>query len=250
MVGAKIHIGTSGWYYEHWRSVFYPEDLAKNRWLDYYVSRFPAVEINNTFYHFPRKKSLEHWLDVAPANFKYAVKANRGITHYKKMRDVREDLKKFLHMIKPLGSALGPILYQLPPDLHFDESLLIDLFEIHPTKYKYTIEFRHGSWFCDETYDILRKNNVAFCIHDHHRRSTPFVTTADFIYIRLHGPDGQYGGDYSRKFLNHLGEQIRGWSAENKEVYCFFNNDAEGYAAKNAAELLAMVNGESMPGKQ
>jgi uncharacterized protein YecE (DUF72 family) len=201
------------------------------------------VELNNTFYHFPRKQSLEHWRSEAPDEFKYAVKANRGITHYKKMRDIQSDLKRFLHMIKPLGKALGPILYQLPPDLHFDESLLIDLFEIHPQKYKYVLEFRHGSWFCDETFDLLRRNNVAFCIHDHHKRKSPFVTTADFVYIRLHGPDGQYGGDYSKGFLEDLAGRIKDFSDDGKEVFCFFNNDAEGYAVKNALELKEMAEG-------
>ncbi len=241
MTVGNIYIGTSGWYYEHWRKVFYPEKLPKNQWLNYYVQKFPAVELNNTFYHLPTKKSLAHWSKEAPEGFIYSVKANRGITHYKKMRDVQSDLKRFLHMVKPLAPNLGPILYQLPPDLHFDESLLIDLFEIHPPKYKYVLEFRHGSWFCEETYELLRQNNVAFCIHDHSKRTTPFVSTADFIYIRLHGPDGQYGGEYSPNFIESLGRRILDWSNGKKDIYCFFNNDANGYAVKNASELLSRI---------
>ena len=241
MAYGTIRIGTSGFYYDHWRGVFYPQDLPKSRFFDYYVQHFSTVELNSTFYHLPRQKTTEHWMQKSPENFLFTLKAYRGITHYKKLEEVDDELYRFLHLIKPLKPKLGSILFQLPPTFHCDLSRLENFLKILPRGYRYTIEFRHPSWLIEDTYTLLKGFNVALCLNDYGKRLMAPVVTADFIYLRFHGPTGRYGGSYDDETLKAWAEKIDGWSKDGKGVFIYFNNDSQGYAVQNALRLQEML---------
>jgi len=243
-MSAELFVGTSGFYYDHWKGIFYPPDLPKSRYLAYYVQHFRTLELNATFYHLPRAKSVEHWRALAPQGFLYALKAHRSITHYKRLRECREEIYRFLHLIKPLRPHLGPILFQLPPSLHLDASLLASFLHLLPAGYSYAVEFRHDSWYTREIFDLLRRYEVALCLHDFGRKSVPPVATSSDVYIRLHGPDGHYGGSYSDEALRQWAGTIEDFIAHNKRVFCYFNNDFEGNAIKDARRLLALLGTE------
>lgn len=238
---AKIHIGTSGWSYDHWKGVFYPEELGSQDYLAFYKQKFGSVEINNSFYRLPEKKTLEHWRDSVPADFVFSVKASRFITHMKKLIAPEETTPQFLERIKILGKRLGPILFQLPPRWHSNHERLEEFLAYLSPDYRYVFEFRDSSWFNDQIYGLLARYQAAFCIYDLDYQLSPSETTCDFVYIRLHGPDGAYSGSYSRHALIGWASDIIAWADEGKTVYCYFDNDQGGYAALNAQQLLQMV---------
>ncbi len=240
-MSGKVWVGTSGFYYEHWRGVFYPEDLPKSRFFDYYRERFATVELNSTFYHLPRLRTTEHWCESSPDDFLFSLKAYRGITHYRKLHDCEGELYRFLHLVKPLKSKLGAILLQLPPSLHLDRELLKSFLEILPPGYRFAMEFRHESWLNDDIFNLLKSYNVALCINDFGKRSTETVVTADFAYIRLHGPTGRYGGSYSDRELAEWAGRVAKAAEETEAIFVYFNNDSEGYAVLNAQRLLEML---------
>jgi uncharacterized protein YecE (DUF72 family) len=236
-----IHIGTSGFYYEHWIGSFYPDTLPKTEWLPHYATFFKTVELNTTFYHLPKQKSLLHWLEATPDDFVFSLKAYRRITHYKKLHDVKAELLRFLHLIKPLKAKLGAILFQLPPSLRIDMPLLEQFLALLPHGYRYAIEFRHDSWLDEAVFELLHLHNVALCIDDYAKRRTPFVATADFVYIRRHGENGRYAGRYSPEAIGELADRIAGLIGGGKSVYCYFNNDFEAAACDDATELTLQL---------
>ena len=238
----KILIGTSGFYYEHWRGVFYPEDLPKRRFFEYYMERFDTVELNSTFYHLPRLKTTEHWAEASPPDFRFSLKAYRGITHYRKLKDVREELYRYLHLVKPLKPKIATILFQLPPSLHRDDALLEDFLALLPAGYRYTVEFRHESWMEAPVYDLLRSANVALCLNDFGKRSMEPIVTADFAYLRFHGPTGRYGGSYDDEILALWARWLKEETGELRNVCVYFNNDVGGYAVQNALRLRELVD--------
>ncbi len=233
----SVYVGTCGFYYEDWKGVFYPKDLPKTKYLDFYIDKFSTVELNSTFYHLPKQKSVSHWREKAKEGFLYSLKAYRGITHYKKLKNVKDDLYLYLHLIKSLRPYLGVILFQLPPSLKMDIDLLANFLSLLPSGYDYAVEFRDESWYEKEVYDILTRYEVSFCIHDFGKKQTPVIETSKNIYIRFHGPNGHYRGSYSEDFLRKWADIIKNF--ENKRrVFCYFNNDYEGNAVKNAQTLL------------
>ena len=234
----KIHIGTSGFYYKHWIGRGYPETISMHELLPYFAQRFKTVEINATFYHLPRQSTIAHWLDVTPDDFLFTLKASRSITHVKRLKDAGGEVRKFIHLIKPMKEKLGVILFQLPPGLRLDIKLLADFLVELPSGYRYAFEFRHPSWIDKVVFDLMGLYGVALCINDFGRRETPPVVTASFVYIRMHGPMGRYNGKYDADQIATLCESIQGFAAKGKEVYCYFNNDMEGYAWENAQELM------------
>ena len=151
-----IRIGTSGWHYGHWAGPFYPADLPKDKWLEYYAQHFDTVEINNTFYHLPKEQSLKRWHKLAPKDFIYSVKANRYITHIKRLKDSQEVLDRFFGRVRLLKKKLGPVLYQLPPGLHKDLGRLESFIKLLPKQRPSVFEFRHESWYCEDTFELLR----------------------------------------------------------------------------------------------
>jgi len=239
----KVRIGTSGFYYEHWRGVFYPEDLPKTRFFEYYMTRFDTVELNSTFYHLPRLKTTEHWAQMSPDDFLFCLKAYRGITHYRKLKEVSDELYRYLHLIKPLKPKLGSILFQLPPSLHRDDALLNDFLAILPRGYRYTIEFRHKSWLEDGVYALLRSAGVAICINDYGKQEMEPVVTADFGYLRFHGPTGRYGGSYDDTTLQMWARRLERLGERADLFFVYFNNDMQGYAVQNAIRFKELTGG-------
>lgn len=232
-----IRIGTSGWYYDHWKERFYPAELPKSNWFEHYAGTFDTVEVNNTFYHLPKEQTMRRWHDIAPAGFLFAVKANRYITHVKKLNDTAEPLQRFFERANLLKDNLGPILYQLPPNLHKDVDRLGGFIKLLPKKSPAVFEFRHESWYSDDIFELLAKSNAAFCIHDMPGKKSPRVVTGKIIYIRFHGTTGRYAGNYPESALQDWATWLKDQAKTASSIYAYFNNDAQGRAIKNAKQL-------------
>ena len=233
----RYYIGTSGWHYEHWRYSFYPGTLAKAKWLEFYAGYFDTVELNNSFYRLPSEAAFAAWRNSSPAGFTFAVKVSRFVTHIKRLKNVQEAVETFMSRAKILGDKLGPLLYQLPPDMHRNDERLESFLGTLPRGMKHVFEFRHRSWLDDEVFEILRKHNVGLCVFDMPSLTCPLVATADFAYIRFHGSTGLYFSCYSDEELAGWAERLAGLTAKLKEVYIYFNNDAETFAVRNAMTL-------------
>ena len=241
MVPKKLHIGTSGWNYNHWKGTFYPEDLPAKQWQSYYMERFHTVEVNNTFYKLPEETTFQKWRTEAPEGFIYALKASRYITHMKKLKDPEQPVGNFLDHATNLGDTMGPLLFQLPPRWKLNIDRLQTFLTALPKGYRFAFEFRDDTWWDERVYDLLRRHNAAFCLFDLEGRQTPVVLTADFVYVRLHGPEGAYQGKYSDTTLSEWAEYFKEWIKQNLEVYCYFDNDEKGYAAHNALRLKELT---------
>ena len=244
---ARYYIGTSGWHYDDWRGVFYPEKLPKKDWLAFYAGRFPTVELNYSFYRLPKESAFEGWHDNTPAGFCIAVKASRYITHVKRLKDIEEPLNNFMSRAALLKEKLGPVLYQLPSSFHRDDVRLAEFLEKLPGG-QHVIEFRHASWLADEVFGMLFKNKVGFCIFDMPKLRSPLLATADFAYIRFHGTGERYSGSYPDAVLAEWARNISKLAKGLDAVYVYFNNDVSGHAVKNAAklrDLLRLGNSES-----
>jgi uncharacterized protein YecE (DUF72 family) len=239
-----IRIGTSGFHYKHWKGPFYPAKTADGKMLEHYVRHFDTVELNNSFYRLPTAEAFDCWRESTPEDFVFAVKASRFITHNKKLKDPENALDNLLPRAAHLGPKLGPILFQLPPHWRVNPERLRALLEILPRDLRYAFEFRELSWITPEVDSILEKFNAAFCIYELAGYHSPIRVTADFTYVRLHGPAaGKYQGSYSDEKLREWAGQIERWSAYLKAVYVYFDNDQHGYAAANAMTLKEMVLG-------
>ncbi len=239
----SCHIGTSGWNYKHWMGPFYPKDTPQKKLLDHYRKHFKTVEVNNSFYQLPAKNTLIQWRKAVGENFVFSVKASRYITHMKKLKNPQKSLSKFLSVIRNLEGRLGPILFQLPPKWRINKERLEAFLAALPTRHSYTFEFRDKSWFDEDVYELLSRYNSAFCIYDLEGSQSPEVITSDFVYIRLHGPSrNAYEGSYCRKKLKTWAGKFDKWSKNSKEIYCYFDNDQNGYAPKNAYTLQNIVN--------
>lgn len=235
---SKTYIGTSGWQYKHWYEVFYPEDIKSDALLNFYAQHFETVELNASFYHLPKLSVFAGWYKKTPKDFLFSVKASRYITHIKKLRDIDEGWSRFIASAKGLKEKLGPILFQLPPFLKANKEVLEAALKVLPKKYRYAFEFRQESWFTKEIYDILKKHNIALVIADSPAFPLRKEITADFIYLRFHGAKSLYGSKYTEEELKLWAKDIKVWLKQGKDVYAYFNNDAEGYAIENARELF------------
>lgn len=240
-MAADYYIGTSGWHYDHWRERFYPKDLGKPKWLEFYSRSFDTVELNNSFYHLPSEKAFANWRDSTPENFRFAVKVSRFITHIKKLKDCEEPLANFLNRARLLEGKLGPLLYQLPPNLHRNDGMLEAFLALLPGDLSHVFEFRHESWHTGEVFSLLRRYNAGLCIYDMPDYTTPVEATGDFAYIRFHGSEHMYGGCYSDEELSNWAQRIAGLGSGVKSVYIYFNNDIEGFAVTNARTLHRML---------
>ncbi len=241
--GAEWRIGTSGWSYEHWKGIFYPEDLPKSRWFQFYTENFDTVEINYTFYSMPKQNTLEKWYDITPENFCFVLKMNKFITHRKKLKEVAKESKRFFDLARILKAKLGPILHQLPPSMKFDNSfdLVEKYLEILPHDMMHTIEFRHDSWIRDETFDLLKEHGAAYCILSAPELKTHIKKTAPFSYVRFHGASGWYSHDYSDEELSRWAREIGKLRKAGTKGYAYFNNDFEACAVRNAAYLRSKL---------
>ena len=241
-MAGKINIGTSGWSYKHWIGNFYPEELKAKEHFEHFKKFFKTVELNNPFYHLPPKQTFINWREAVSDDFVYAVKASRYITHMKKLKDPAESIANFMENVAGLGEKLAVILFQLPPGWQINTERFAEFLEKLPKGYRYTFEFRNTTWYDEEIYKLLRKNNCAFCIYELAGHVSPFEITADFVYVRLHGPGGKYQGSYWEEALQWWAHKCQGWSKQGKDVFVYFDNDQEGYAAFNAIRLNELVN--------
>lgn len=237
----QIHIGTSGWHYPHWKGPFYPRQLASKDFLEFYRGHFTTVELNNSFYRLPEEATFTLWREAVPAGFIFAVKASRYLTHLKKLKDTGAGLATFLKRVEVLKDRLGPILFQLPPSWHFNPERLEHFLASLPGEHRYAFEFRDSSWFTPRTYDSLARHQASFCIYELAGKTSPREVTSDLIYIRLHGPGAAYCGQYSEQALTQWATEIRNWTSQGKEIYCYFDNDEAGYAAKDALRLKSLA---------
>lgn len=241
MKKGKIYIGTSGWHYKHWKGTFYPADIKESEQLACYVRHFNTVEINNSFYMLPSAKTFTGWKKATPKGFVFAVKSSRYITHMKKLK-TDASIRSFFTRVAKLEGKLGPILFQLPPKWNINKERLADFLARLPKGNLYTFEFRDHTWYNEEIYSLLRKYNCAFCIYELEYHLSPVEVTADFVYIRLHGPGNKYQGSYSDAILKKWVKQCMQWQRGKKDVYVYFDNDQAGYAAFNAQRLISLLN--------
>lgn len=210
--------------------------------LAHYFRHFDTVELNNSFYHLPKRPALESWRDTTPPGFCFAVKGSRFLTHMKKLKDPEQGLEKFLNAVEVLENKLGPILFQLPPNWELDWKRLRNFIQFLPPDHRYAFEFRNPTWNTPQTYELLARHYIAYCIFDLAGYQSPVEVTADLIYVRLHGPGGKYQGSYSDEALRQWADRIHHWQAEGKDSYVYFDNDEAGYAAENALTLKKMVS--------
>lgn len=238
----RIRIGTSGWSYRHWVGPFYPEGTSSADYLSYYAGRFAVTEVNNTFYSLPKPETFEEWRASTPDGFEFACKASRYITHMKKLKDPDQSVVKFFEAVETLGDKLGPILFQLPPNFHINLGRLRALLEALPSGHRYAFEFRDGSWFDEPVFDLLDAHHAALVMYDLEGRLSALRATGKLVYIRLHGPlEEAYTGSYADNALQEWAARIRDWSGEGRDVYCFFDNDDAGYAARDATRLQGFL---------
>ncbi len=240
-MSAEIRIGTSGWHYKHWVGNFYPERWPAKKMLGYYLERFDTVEINNSFYRLPPESAVSDWYIATPTNFCFAVKGSRFLTHMKKLADPAAGLEKFFSRIDLLRDKLGPILFQLPPNWEINLGRLEGFLQALPDWHRYAFEFRNPTWNTTELFQLLRKYNAAYCPYHLAGYESPIEVTADFTYVRLHGPGGKYQGSYDDGALNNWAERIRSWREQLKAIYVYFDNDDSGYAPVDALRLRDMV---------
>lgn len=240
MEAHEVRIGTSGWSYKHWRDTFYPADVKVKDHFEYYRKHFDTVEINNTFYRLPDKETFVNWKNSVPENFRFIVKASRFITHMKKLQDPVQTIARFMDSVGLLEEKLSRILFQLPPNLKANCALLKQFLEALPKNFRYVFEFRNADWYRDEVYELLKIHNCAFCIYELDGHLSPVEITADFVYLRLHGPGRKYQGNYSDEILSRWADRCREWS-QTKDVFVYFDNDEKGFAAFNAIRLKELL---------
>lgn len=234
---AQYYIGTSGWVYGHWRERFYPPHLAQALWLQFYARQFSTVELNSSFYRLPSERAFLHWGESTPPGFLFAIKASRFITHIRRLRNVEASLESFFARAKLLGDKLGPILYQLPPQMPRRDAVLEDFLRLLPRGLPHVFEFRHPSWLEEDVFAIMRRYGVGLCVFDMPDFPCPQAVTADFAYFRFHGSTGLYSSNYSEAELDAWAERIKRLASDLRAVYIYFNNDVEAHAVYNALSL-------------
>lgn len=237
---SQLFIGTSGWNYPHWQGVFYPKELRQSEWLKYYTGFFNCVELNVTFYRLVEKKTFQNWYKNTPKDFYFVAKGSRFITHIKKIGNVGESVKLFINNAKGLKEKLAAILWQLPPSLKKDLKRLESFLKLlKETKFRQVLEFRNDTWFDKEVYRLLKEYNACLCIAHSGRFPCAKEVTSDFIYLRFHGGGQLYGSNYSDKELKEWAVFTRNFP--QSDIFAFFNNDAYGYALKNALRFKELL---------
>jgi uncharacterized protein YecE (DUF72 family) len=232
----QVYIGTSGWVYKEWAKSFYRGLSAKDQ-LPFYLTQFPTVEINASFYRLPTLKTIHAWREQAPDGFVFAVKGSRFITHIKRLHDLGPTVNKFMRRIGPLMPRLGPLLWQLPPTLKMDLPRLRQFLKKLPPRFLHAVEFRHPSWLEPATMELLRSFKACSVSVSSMRMPMDLSVTADFIYIRFHGLSGGPRHDYTKEELAPWVEHIRNQSRAGKRVFAYFNNDLNVRAPDNAKLL-------------
>jgi uncharacterized protein YecE (DUF72 family) len=238
--GPGVHVGCSGWFYWHWRGSFYPADLPTRDWFAHYASRFKTVELNAPFYSWPTVATVNSWVRQAGRRrFLYTVKVSELITHVKRFTGTKTLVRDFGHVADLLGPRMGCLLFQLPPSFRYTPARLARIVsQLDPAR-RNVVEFRHRSWWNDKVYAIFRAAGIIFCSTSAPRLPDELVKTADEVYVRFHGVKRWYRHDYTRAELAVWAERIRESGADR--AWAYFNNDRDGYAVKNARELLRQL---------
>jgi uncharacterized protein YecE (DUF72 family) len=236
-----VWIGTSGWTYDGWRGTFYPEDLAAKHWLRWYAEQFATAEINGSFYRTPSLDAVRAWREQTPERFVFAWKASKFITHWKRLTDkCRNSLELMDTRLAALEPKVGPILFQLPPRFKLNRERLASFLKLLNKKRRYAFEFRDASWYEPAIFELLRDHDVALCLSDHHDAPAPWEVTARHVYVRGHGPTGQYKDRYPKKTLERWAKTIADWRRRQLAVYCYFDNDQKTAAPKDAQRLIEL----------
>ncbi len=238
---AQLYAGTSGWAYPSWKPDFYPAKLAQAKFLQYYSTRLNAVEVNFTFRQLLKETTAQKWIEATPSGFRLSIKAHQVITHIKRLKKTEDFIPRFLSTIEPIARAekLGPLLFQLPPNMKADVKVLKEFLDVLPRAVPSAFEFRHASWFADEIFDLLKKGNRALCVAETEERTTPDVVTSDFCYYRFRKPS--YTGDERRAMVDRIREHI----AQGRNVFAYFKHEETPEGAIYAGEVLKEVAGKS-----
>ena len=230
----NLYVGTSGYSYKEWKGTFYPEDLPEKEMLHYYGERFRTVEINNTFYRMPKATVLEGWAREVPAEFKFVLKASQRITHMQRLKDTDGSVAYLLEVAGALKERLGPLLFQLPPYLKKDLERLKSFLQLLPPERCAAFEFRHQSWFDSEVFDALREHQAVLCVAEaENDLEIPFVSTADWGYLRLRRPD--YGDKELKAWVDRIRDQK--W----RDAFIFFKHEEEGKGPAMAKRFLELA---------
>ncbi|HEY1842963.1 MAG TPA: DUF72 domain-containing protein [Mycobacterium sp.] len=239
----SVRIGTSGWSYDHWLNVLYPPKLAPARRLSRYVEEFDTVELNASFYRWPKDSTFAGWREQLPAGFAMSVKAHRGLTHYRRLASVGPWIERFESCWQTLGDRSGVLLVQLHPEQRRDDARLDGFLSAMPSAIRVAMELRHPSWDEPEVYALLESRGAAYVVMS--GAGLPCIprATTDLVYVRMHGPDpdAMYAGSYSPDELLGWAEQIGQWSSEGRDVWMYFNNDPHGHAVRNARVLQGLL---------
>lgn len=230
-------IGCSGYHYPEWKRIFYPEDLPQKRWLEYYCTQFNTLELNVTYYKFPRVESLKKWYARSLQGFSFTVKAPRLITHFKKFRDAQKMLKNFNETVKAgLEEKLGCVLFQFPSSFQYEADRLSRIVDVIDRSVKNVLEFRHESWWNPAVYDVLTEANVSFCAMSHPTLPDKVIRTSETIYYRFHGVPHLYTSSYELGKLELVAQEIFKLP-DIRHAYVYFNNTADAHAVTNAKQL-------------
>jgi uncharacterized protein YecE (DUF72 family) len=239
---ARCWIGTSGWSYRHWIEPFYPGGMTKGiDQLRFYAERFDTVEVNGTFYRLIEVDTFRRWRAATLEGFVFACKGSRYLTHMKRLKDASQGVGRFFERVQALEDKLGPIVFQLPGRFKPDCDRLAAFIEALPAGHRYAFEFRDPAWFQTEILEVLANHNIALCLYEFAGQEAPLEITADFVYIRLHGPEGPYQGSYSDGALRTWAKRIGAWAKKGLDVYCYFDNDDRGFAPRNALRLKELL---------
>jgi uncharacterized protein YecE (DUF72 family) len=239
---ARYWIGTSGWSYANWRGAFYPPGVKTRDWLAFYAQHLRCVEINTTFYRLPRTAMLAEWHARTPADFLFAIKAWRAVTHFKRLRECAAAVASFLSALSPLAEKAGPVLFQLPPRFACDTGRLSDFLALLPRGRRFAFEFRDPSWHDESVYRLLAAHNAAFCPFELAAFAAPRVATADFTYVRLHGRKARYRGAYPQAALADWAEWLSETMAAGRDAHVFFDNtDEADHAVRDALRLERLL---------
>lgn len=242
---STIHIGTSGWSYNHWKNIFYPPKLKPAEWIHFYSNHFKTAEINRSFYKLPSRETVIEWTKKVPKDFVFCPKMSRFLTHMKKLNEPEEPLERFFGIFEPMKKMMGPVLLQLPGILQFNYDKAEHLYYLMKAKYgdyEFVMEVRHKSWLAEKSLALMTKYGIGIVISQSGEQF-PYaeIITAKNIYVRFHGPTALYASSYPNDTLKEFAKKFRKWTKQEHVIWAFFNNDVHGYAIEDAQRLIKLL---------
>jgi uncharacterized protein YecE (DUF72 family) len=244
-MGERIHIGTSGWSYKHWKERFYTAGVKPADYLRFYSQQFDCTEITASFYRMPTPETVEKWAATVPDDFRFCPKLSRYLTHIKRLREPEEPMERFFTAFSSMSKKLGPVLAQLPPNMKYDPERADHFFTLLSTRYSahtFVLEVRHTSWLENDALDAMARHGIGLVVSQS-GVGFPYseMVTAQIVYLRFHGPAELYASPYSEEMLREYAQRILCWREEGHSVWAFFNNDIHGYAVQDARRLRALL---------